>query len=59
MMRQVILLVPFIIVFGRFWGLNGVISAAPAADGISAILTAALIAREMGKLKAASRGDAL
>jgi Na+-driven multidrug efflux pump len=55
MMRQVILLVPFIIAFGRIWGLNGVIAAAPAADAISAILTAAMIAVEMRKLKAASR----
>jgi predicted PurR-regulated permease PerM len=39
------------LIFGKVWGLWGVVAAAPVADGFSFILTAALIARELKKLK--------
>ncbi|WP_352400702.1 MATE family efflux transporter [Anaerotignum sp.] len=37
--RQVILLIPAILIFSNLWGLNGILIAAPFADGISAVLT--------------------
>jgi putative MATE family efflux protein len=37
--RQVILLIPAIIVFSRLWGLSGLLHAAPFADFFSALLT--------------------
>lgn len=37
--RQVLILIPAIIIFSRIWGLNGILYAAPFADGLSAILT--------------------
>lgn len=38
--RQVIFLIPALIVFPRFWGINGLLHAAPFADFFSALLTA-------------------
>lgn len=38
--RQVLLLIPAIILFSRTWGLNGILYAAPFADGLSACITA-------------------
>lgn len=37
--RQIILLIPAILIFARIWGLNGVIHAAPFADGVACLLT--------------------
>ncbi len=37
--RQVILLIPAIIVFSNLWGLKGLLYAAPFADGVSAVIT--------------------
>ncbi len=37
--RQVLLLIPAIIVFSKFWGLHGLLYAAPFADGLSALIT--------------------
>jgi hypothetical protein len=39
-------------VFGRLWGLDGVIAAAPAADAMAVILTTILIVIELRKLRA-------
>jgi putative MATE family efflux protein len=52
MMRQFILLVPCIFLFGRIWGLDGVIAASPAADATAVILTTIMIVRELKKLRA-------
>lgn len=37
--RQVLLLIPAIIVFSRLWGLHGLLYAAPFADALSAVIT--------------------
>lgn len=37
--RQVLLLIPAIIVFSRLWGINGLLYAAPFADALSALIT--------------------
>ncbi|MDR2630900.1 MAG: MATE family efflux transporter [Spirochaetaceae bacterium] len=53
MLRQCIVLIPCLLLFGRWWGLYGVISAAPVADLFSVILTAVMIFFELKKLRAA------
>ncbi|MDR2543280.1 MAG: MATE family efflux transporter [Treponema sp.] len=54
MLRQCIILIPCIIVFGKFWGLWGVIVATPVADGFSLIITGVLISIELKKLRKVS-----
>ena len=52
LLRQCIILIPCILLFGRLWGLHGVVAAAPVADGFSLMLTGSLIFRELKKLRA-------
>jgi len=51
MLRQCIVLIPCIFIFGKIWGLWGVVSAAPVTDGISFIITGILIIFEIRKLR--------
>jgi Na+-driven multidrug efflux pump len=51
MLRQCIALIPCILIFGKIWGLWGVVAAAPVADGFSFVLTGALILMELKKLR--------
>jgi len=51
MLRQCIALIPCILIFGRVWGLWGVIAATPVADGFSFIIACILIFFELRKLK--------
>jgi Na+-driven multidrug efflux pump len=51
MLRQCIALIPCLLIFGRIWGLWGVVAAAPVADGFSFLLTGALIYFEIKKLR--------
>jgi Na+-driven multidrug efflux pump len=51
MLRQVIVLIPCLILFGWLWGLDGVLRATPVADGVSVLVTAILIFFELKKLK--------
>jgi hypothetical protein len=44
-------------IFGRVWGLWGVVAAAPVADGVSFIITLILIVSELKRLRAA--GDVI
>lgn len=37
--RQVLILIPAVLIFSQIWGLDGILYAAPLADGLSAILT--------------------
>lgn len=50
--RQVIILIPLIIVLPIFWGLWGVVWATPIADALSSTITSILIMRETRNLKA-------
>jgi Na+-driven multidrug efflux pump len=50
MLRQCIALIPCILIFGKLWGLWGVIAAAPVADGFSFLVTGVLIFFEIKKL---------
>ncbi len=47
--RQVFFLLPLIIVFPLFWGIDGVLWAGPIADGLSGVLALILVRREMKK----------
>ena len=51
MFRQCFVLIPCILIFGRIWGLWGVIYAAPVADGVAFLVTGLLIIWELRKLK--------
>jgi putative MATE family efflux protein len=51
MLRQVIILIPCILIFGKIWGLFGVVWAAPVSDAAALIVTATLAIREMKKLR--------
>jgi putative MATE family efflux protein len=51
MLRQFIVLIPCIFIFGRLWGLWGVVAAGPVADGFSFVLTAVMISFELRKLR--------
>ncbi|MDR1158885.1 MAG: MATE family efflux transporter [Oscillospiraceae bacterium] len=52
MLRQVIVLIPSLLLFGWLWGLNGVLAATPVADGVAALVAGAMIAIELRNLKA-------
>ena len=49
--RQVLLLIPAVIILPMFFGLTGVWMAGPVADGLSSVLTGAFVLRELEKLK--------
>jgi Na+-driven multidrug efflux pump len=51
MLRQVLLLLPAIVIFGNFWGLRGLIYAMPFADVVSIIVTGILIFLEIRSLR--------
>jgi putative MATE family efflux protein len=50
MLRQVIVLIPCIFIFGRLWGLRGIIFAQPASDFIAVCITAVFVFFELKKL---------
>lgn len=49
--RQLLFLVPFIIIFPHFWGINGVWISLPASDFVSAIFSASLLGHYFRKHK--------
>jgi len=53
--RQVIILIPLLLILPRIWGLEGVWFAPPIADFLSALLTALFFWKELGALK--SKGN--
>jgi len=53
MLRQCIALIPCILIFGHFWGLWGVVAAAPVADAFSFFVTGTMILFELRKLRSA------
>jgi Na+-driven multidrug efflux pump len=50
-LRQFIALIPCLFIFGKFWGLRGVVAAAPVADTFSFIITSIVIFFELRKLR--------
>jgi Na+-driven multidrug efflux pump len=51
MLRQCIVLIPCLFIFGKLWGLWGVVCAAPVSDGFSFLLIGVMIIFEIRKLK--------
>jgi Na+-driven multidrug efflux pump len=51
MLRQFIAYIPCLLLFGRLWGLWGLISAQPVADLVAVGITSTFIFREMRKLR--------
>lgn len=49
--RQVLLLIPALLILPHFWGLNGVWASSPLADVISVAITSYILWVQMGKLK--------
>jgi Na+-driven multidrug efflux pump len=50
-LRQFIALIPCMLIFGKIWGLWGVVCAAPVADSFSILITGTMIFFEMRKLR--------
>lgn len=50
MTRQIILLIPAILIFSSIWGLNGIVHAAPFADIVASAITLVLFISEMKRL---------
>jgi putative MATE family efflux protein len=55
MLRQCIILIPCILIFGRIWGLWGIARAAPVSDACSFLVTSTMIFFEIKKLRKQSR----
>jgi putative MATE family efflux protein len=53
LLRQCIVLIPCILIFGRIWGLWGVVAAAPVSDVCSFFITGTMIFFELRKLRSA------
>ena len=49
--RQVLLLIPAILIFSSIWGLNGLLYAAPFADSLAALVTGFLFFKTIRTLK--------
>jgi putative MATE family efflux protein len=58
-LRQCIALIPCILIFGKFWGLWGIVAAAPVADGFSFLLTTVMISFELKKLRKAIKNPTI
>ncbi|MDR2468097.1 MAG: MATE family efflux transporter [Spirochaetaceae bacterium] len=50
MTRQVLALIPLMVILGTIWGLWGVVASIPVADAISLVVTTALVMFEMKKI---------
>jgi len=57
MLRQCLALIPCMLIFGRIWGLWGVVAAAPVADGFSLFVTGTMIFFELRKLRGIGAGS--
>ena len=51
MTRQVLFLIPLVLILPLFFGLDGILCAGPAADSIAFIVTVILIGKELKKMK--------
>lgn len=54
--RQVLVLIPMILILPRFFGLDGLLYAGPASDLVSAVLTTLLLSRELKNLTGQQEG---
>jgi len=58
LLRQCIVLIPCILIFGKLMGLWGVVAAGPVADGVSFLVTGIMIGFELRKLRGQIRNGA-
>ncbi|MGN0971505.1 MAG: MATE family efflux transporter, partial [Aristaeellaceae bacterium] len=49
LLRRAFLLLPLVLVFPMFWGIDGVLWAGPVADGLAGVLSLLLVFQEMRK----------
>lgn len=49
--RQLLLLIPLLLILPHFWGIEGIWRTPPIADALSTLITAAVISREMRDIK--------
>lgn len=49
--RQILLFIPFLLIFPRFWGLNGIFVAAPASDLLTALMATPLVLHQLRALR--------
>jgi Na+-driven multidrug efflux pump len=59
LLRQVIVLIPCLILFGRVWGLFGIVNAQPVADAVACAVTGVVMVFELRDLRARAREEAL
>lgn len=50
LLRQILLLIPFIYLFSALWGINGIFVAQPVSDMLALVLSAVLVVREQRRL---------
>lgn len=50
LLRQILLLIPFIYLFSALWGINGIFVAQPVSDMLALVLSAVLVAQEQRRL---------
>jgi len=55
LLRQCLILIPCILIFGRVWGLWGVVTAAPVSDAFAFFVTGGMIIFELRKLRRFNR----
>lgn len=53
--RQILLFIPFLIVFPKFYGLTGIFAAAPASDVLTCLIALVLVSRQMRTLRRMER----
>ena len=51
MLRQCIVLIPCLVIFGKVWGLWGIVAAGPVSDGFAFLFTGTMIIFELRKLR--------
>ncbi|MDR1766614.1 MAG: MATE family efflux transporter [Lachnospiraceae bacterium] len=56
LLRQLILLIPMLLILPRFWGLDGVLYAGPACDICTALIVFTMMCIELGKLRGRIKG---
>ena len=59
MLRQCIILIPCLVIFGKVWGLWGIVAAGPVSDGFAFLFTGTMIIFELRKLRKLSSLAAL
>ena len=57
LVRQIFILIPLLLIFPRFWGIDGIMYAGPIADFAAAVIAFAFIAHEVRDMKRLEKRD--